>query len=315
MIELAPLRLALFVLDHGSFRKAAMSFNVRPSVVSRRIRSLEDELGVSLFQRRSQGVQPTLAGQRVLSRARILLNEIDNLFRSATRYGTGAEGRLCIGVNASIAGGTAHAILASFIAGHPDVEIDVVEGSPIEHLAKIRAFHMDVVLKAGTEPIPDLDVEPLWSEPIHVALSRSDALASAVALRWDQLTRSRFIVTKMDSGPEIEDCVIMHLAGFGRSPKLETRAVRREGLLALVGLGLGITLVGTAETAVSYPDVVFRPLGNERLSFSAVWSAGNDNPALRRFLSLARAQTRGLLAPLLDGRPGAALSQTPDLSP
>ena len=125
----------------------------------------------------------------------------------------------------------------------------------------------------------------------------------------------RFLVTQMEPGPKIEDCVVLHLAALGRSPLLEARAVRREGLLALVGLGLGITLVGTAEIAVCYPNVVFRPLDDETLSFSAVWAASNDNPTLRRFLSLARVQTRGLLVPSRDGWANDAPSKIPDLQP
>ncbi len=315
MLDLSSLEQALLVLDNGSFRKAADLLGVRPSVISRRVRALEDDIGVSLFQRQSQGVQPTSAGRHILSRARMILSDIDGLVRTAALRGSGAEGELCIGFTTSITGGTAHALLAAFIAEHPNVELAVVEGSTIEHLSKIRTLQMDVILKVGTEAIAGLDVEPLWSEPIYVALPVSDPLAAMKTVEWDQLSEARFIVTKMDPGPKVEDCVVIHLAALGRSPKLQMRAVGREGLLALVGLGLGITLVGTAEATVTYPEVVFRPLGTEMMSFSAVWAASNDNPVLRRFLSLARVQTRGLFVPGRDGRAGGAFSKILDPQP
>lgn len=257
MIDLRDLHLALVARDHGSFRKAAGVLGIRASVLSRRIRALEDELGVSLFHRISQGIQPTLAGQQLLSRAKIIVNDVDGLVRIATRRGGGEEGQLCIGVTASFAGGMANTLLTAYVAAYPDVEIEIVEGSRTDHLAKIRAFQMDVALRFGTEAVLGLDVEPLWSEPIHVAMPRSDPLALSATIRWEQLSAARFIVTKMDPGPEIEDCVIVHLAGLGRSPSMQTRAVRREGLLALVGLGLGITLVGNAEVAVPTPTLSF----------------------------------------------------------
>lgn len=305
--DLSSLEQALVVLDNGSFRKAADLLGIRPSVVSRRVRALEDGIGVSLFQRQSQGARPTLAGQQILSRARVILSDIAGLVRTASLRGSGAEGQLCIGVTASIAGGTARSLLAAFIAEYPNVEIEVVEGSSSEHLAKVRALRKDIFLRVGTDAISGVDVELLWAEAVYVALPRFNPLAASVALRWDQLANAQFIVTKMEPGPEIDDFVIVHLAALGRSPLLRTRAVRREGLLALVGLGQGITLVGTAETAVAYPDVVFRPLGDEMLPFSAVWAPNNDNPALRRFLSLARARTRGLPGPTpLAGSQGVA---------
>ena len=111
-------------------------------------------------------------------------------------------------------------------------------------------------------------------------------------LRWDQLGAEVFIVSKMGPGPEIEDIVMRHLSELGRRPVIEPRAVQRGGLLGLVSLGIGITLVGTAEASVTYPGVVFRPLERELLRFSVIWTDDNDNPALRRFLGLVRTQMR-----------------------
>ena len=58
-------------------------------------------------------------------------------------------------------------------------------------------------------------------------------------------------------------------------------------LIQIVSLGRGLTLVSEAATAMSFPGVIYRPLLGEELSFSAVWSPRNENPALRRMLSLA----------------------------
>jgi hypothetical protein len=56
-------------------------------------------------------------------------------------------------------------------------------------------------------------------------------------------------------------------------------------------MGRGVSLTSEATIATSFPEVVFRPIsgGDAMLQFSAIWWPGNDNPALRRFLSLARA--------------------------
>ena len=65
--------------------------------------------------------------------------------------------------------------------------------------------------------------------------------------------------------------------------------VARDTLLNLVDLGFGLTLVTKASALVVGSPTVFRPLADpvDLVSFSAVWSPGNDNPALRRFISLA----------------------------
>ena len=90
--------------------------------------------------------------------------------------------------------------------------------------------------------------------------------------------------------------------------------------MALVGLGRGVSLVGAAEAGVTYPGVAFRPLSGEMLPFSAIWSERNDNPVLRRFLSLSRAHLKTLVreaapaAPQGLAEPGAP-PQNPDPSP
>lgn len=61
-IDLVSITQALAVAEHLSFSAAAVALGVRQSGVSKRIRLLEDNLGVALFERRPRGVRTTLAG-------------------------------------------------------------------------------------------------------------------------------------------------------------------------------------------------------------------------------------------------------------
>ena len=308
MLDLVALQHALLVLEHGSFRKAAEALGVRPSVISRHIRKLEDTIGVSLFQRQSRGAQPTHAGVRILSRGRDILDEVESLLRTAAFNSAGSDGTLCVGVVSSIAGGIARQLLKTFLAGHVGVELEIVEGSPRDHIAAVRALRMDLTFVVGTPPAPGCEVERLWSEQIVVVLPANHPLALLETLGWAQIAEERFIVSKIDPGPEIHDFVVKNLSALGRHAIVESRPVRREGLMAMVGLGRGISLVGEAEAAVAYPDVVFRVLADEELPFSAVWSAQNDNPVFRRFLSLARKQLQGVVRPT--GAPADSATST-----
>jgi len=109
-------------------------------------------------------------------------------------------------------------------------------------------------------------------------------------------------VSRVDPGPEIQDYIVRGLADLGRHPVVEQMAVQRETLLALVGIGQGLSLVGEAEAGVTYPGVVFRPLDHEEIPFSLVWSSQNDNPAFRRFLIAAREEAAERRAALLKAR-------------
>ena len=291
-LDLVSIQYALLVEEQGSFRLASKILQVRPSVVSRRIRALEDILGVSLFNRTSKGVQTTEAGSRTLKKGRTILTDINLMLRTAALTGRGEEGRLRFGVAGSIASGFARQLLTSFAAAHPEVEFEVVEGSQRESAAAVRMLTLDFAFVTGMPHTPGCEMEALWHECVFVALPDIHPLSANTAIAWEELAQERFIVSQVDPGPEIQDYIIRGLADLGRQPEVEQMSVQRETLLALVGLGRGLRLVGEAEAGVFYPGVVFRPLDNEELPFSIVWSQQNDNPAFRRFLSGSRLLAR-----------------------
>ena len=118
------------------------------------------------------------------------------------------------------------------------------------------------------------------------------------------------MVSAAEPGPEIHEYLIRRLADLGRSPIVMQHRIGREGIMNLVGLGLGVSLVADHWLGVQYPNVAFVPIGaeDESVQFSLVWRPENDNPALRRFVSLARAHAKKAAS---DG----AASQRPDPSP
>jgi DNA-binding transcriptional LysR family regulator len=80
---------ALVVAKYLSFRGAASALGIRQSAVSRRVRALEDELGVSLFERHRTGVRVTDAGARFLQQAREALAQLDHASKIAGVAGQG----------------------------------------------------------------------------------------------------------------------------------------------------------------------------------------------------------------------------------
>lgn len=85
-LDLSSLRGVIAAADHGSFRQAAAALNLKQSALSRRIRQLEVQLGVSLFERSSGGVRLTSAGANMARAARRLFGEVDDMVASARLF-------------------------------------------------------------------------------------------------------------------------------------------------------------------------------------------------------------------------------------
>lgn len=124
-MERSDLELVLAVRDHGSLSAAALSLDVAPPVVTKRLAALEARLGQRLFQRTTRRVSPTSEGETVCARAQVLLrgfNELEAELQERKSEPTGlirlaatlGFGRLWLGP-----------ALASFQERYPRIEIQL----------------------------------------------------------------------------------------------------------------------------------------------------------------------------------------------
>lgn len=292
-IEIRHLRYVTTAAERGSFRRAAKVLNVEQSAISRRIRDLEDELGVSLFIRDHGGVRLTNAGKRFVARANRAMIQLKYAADDAGSCGRGEVGAVRIGIFSSLGGGFLAELLHTYAKRNPAVRIDVIEGAPAVHISAIQRLQLDLAFLTGRPAADGCDTVYLWNERVFVVVPGESELAARSALTWDELRKYRFIVSESDPGPEIHDYLLKHLAELGhKNPDVERHNVGRDNLMYLVAIGQGLTLTSEATIATRFPGIVFRPLDGEVLPFSAIWSRRNDNPALRRMLSLARTMAR-----------------------
>jgi DNA-binding transcriptional LysR family regulator len=126
-IELGALRTVIAAAEHRSFRRAAAALNLKQSTLSRRVRQLEAQFGVELFERSSGGVRVTAAGDKVVSAARHVLEQLNRMVSTARSAGRGEAGNIKIGVCTSLSGSKLHGVLAEYLQAYPDIEIQVVE--------------------------------------------------------------------------------------------------------------------------------------------------------------------------------------------
>ncbi len=293
IVDYISISQALVVADQSSFSRAARIIGVKQSAVSRRIQALEDELGVSLFERQSNGVRLTLAGQRFFERTRSAFAEIDLAVKNAAAAGCGAEGMIRIGVLPSLLSGFLCEVLAEFRETQPGVVFEFFDGPPQKLIARIMARRLDIAFITSGTPAPGCDAEILWSAGICVALPDGHPLAGCDAIDWELLKDEHFVMGREALAAGFDGHATERIARIGVRLSLAMHDISQELVMQFVALGSGLSLLSDNSTAIPYPGVAFRSLvdENDPVSYSAVWLPGNDNPALRRFLSLARAKS------------------------
>ena len=291
---------------------------MRQSAVSRRVRELEDELGVSLFERHHAGVRVTNAGIRFLQEAREAVLQLDHAVKTATVAGSGTIGRLNIGILSSMATGYLRELIQVYCSQHPDVTVQILQGASADNIAAIRKRQLDVAFIMDTIDAKGCETLALWNERIFVALPESHPLYGKKEIEWSDLRNEHLIVRQSERDPALCDRLTRRPADHNHAPSVQKLSVGRETLMHLVAMGLGLGLTSEATTATRFPKVVFRPIAgdDELLQFSAAWLPHNDNPTLRRFLSLARsiARDRRRRAGAVSGRASFGSSLASEIS-
>lgn len=293
-IPLASLIQTLAVAEYLNFRHAANALGVSQSSVSARVKTLEEDLGVILFERNTRGVRLTEAGRHFVAEVDGAIEILDRAIKTAGMRARGEQGNLRIGVYALIPGSFLASLLERHRRKHPGIEIEIAEGTARNIVMQLRAGQLDVTFVAGSPEIPDCHSRCLWDERLFVALPSSHPLAEGAGITWADLADDTFIVRHGGTGPQVHDHIIKRLAG--RCPNLSILRfdVERGTLLSMVAQGYGVTIVGEATLPMHAPGVTFLPILDEPepLAFSAIWSPHNRSPALRSLLDLAGEMNR-----------------------
>lgn len=276
----------ILVARCGSFSGAARLLGVRQSTVSRQVRSIEDEIGVSLFERQGIGIRPTDAGQLFLARLSHVRQLVTAALDEASEFGRAKRGQLRVGFAGSFASSPAKDVLQRLKAEHPDVRIQLVETGAAELIQQVLRHELDCAWVGAWRPSdPALVLEPLWQEFLFLASSPGLGLVDAV--RWADLSQQTLLVR-----PEAElDLLFPVLEKAGVSPPdVQFHDCSRESLMMLVAEGQGVAIVSESFAKLGRPGVHFSRIDEPEalVTIQVVYRRDRDNPAFRRLLAVTR---------------------------
>jgi DNA-binding transcriptional LysR family regulator len=233
----------LAVVETGSIVGASARLNLTQPGVSRRIQSLEDQLGVALLDRQSKPLKPTAEGRETYAHGRRLLAVLDDLKTGLSPDGVvGGEFRLGISPYLSEVGVTelADTLRRSF----PDLTLRITTGWPEQLLEELRRSEIDVAafcLPDGVTPPTDIEAESVDIEPLNVVAPRSLELPSPVTLRG--LAAFPWIFSQNGCG--FRSAIQRRFEQERLPMRIGIEALSSDLRLSLVARGLGITLATT----------------------------------------------------------------------
>jgi len=288
-MDATDLRVFEAVARHGSMNRAAAELNTVQSNVTARVRALERELGVLLFQRHARGVKVTPAGRRMLpfsARISRLLSDA----KAAARDDGVPSGVLEVGTLDTTAALRLPLILVSFTKAYPKVRPVVTTGTTCSLIEDVVECRLEGAIVAGPVDHPDLQQESVFREELVLVTSRSirgiEDLPSINELKTIVFSIGCSYRMRLDN--------LLNKAGILVAQPLEFGSL--EAILGCVAAGVGITLLPKGIVAAAWRDgqVAEHELDPEFAELESVFIRRTDgyvSSALSAFLQIVRPAT------------------------
>ncbi|MFZ4066632.1 MAG: hydrogen peroxide-inducible genes activator [Phenylobacterium sp.] len=241
---LRQLQYLKLLVDHGGFGKAAEAAHVTQPTLSAGIQELEKILGAPVVDRARSGLILTAVGEASLAKARIILNEAEELVQAARSSGQPLTGRFRLGVIPTVAPFLLPRALPLLKARFPQLRLYLREDLTQRLIAALKAGALDAALIALPFDMTGLDYAHVADDEILAALPAGHRLTGQARTRPSELEDEDLIL--------LEDghCLTDHaLAACGLRPQRNGEAsasfaaTSLPTLVQMVGSGLGVTFL------------------------------------------------------------------------
>lgn len=242
-MEFRYLRYMLAVNDHGSIRQAAAALGISASAISRRIRDLEEELGVALFLRTFDGVTLTRAGYAFLEDARLIDRRLENAKAKAQAIAMGQKGELRIAAPEELMTDRLMAALALHKNRWPDVRIHIFDMTPQDQMSALQTGLLDLAIALDPGEGHEIDRERIWSETAAIAFPDYHALNSHSEIEPSILADQAVILSGSPEVERFDHRVVRHLTDRGIKVRIIAETECFQTKLSLVRAGAGIAFL------------------------------------------------------------------------
>ncbi|RDH99611.1 DNA-binding transcriptional LysR family regulator [Caldimonas thermodepolymerans] len=251
------LRAFLHLVEERSFTRAATLSHLSQPAFSALIRSLEDELGVRLFDRTTRSVELTAEGRAFEAAARRVLREAEDAWTDVRQLAARQRGRVALAVLPALAAGWLPQVLARFHAQWPGIQLDVADVLSEDCIERVRSGRADLALAATRVDTPELRTELFCTDDFHLVCRRDHPLATQPQLRLADIAAHPMIQLSRSSSVRQYVEAAIHPLQLNTMMELDQLST----VAGMVRAGLGISVVPALTLFhFEHPQLATRPL-------------------------------------------------------
>jgi len=196
-VNVRQLRFFLQIAEVGSVTRAATFLHIAQPALSRQIRTLEEELGVTLFQRSEKGVALTDAGLLLRDRAVALLRHFERVRHEVRDGFNDPSGELAVAMPPSMFDLVTLPVVTKYRAAFPNVQLRMFEGvsGVLNAWSMVQLGKADLAIVTSVEPLATLETSPFLQESLCLIGPPSAKLDPDKPVSLDEVARHPLIVT------------------------------------------------------------------------------------------------------------------------
>lgn len=196
-MELSQLRTVMLVAELGSLSRAADRLCTAQPALSRHVRLLEQELGVSLFDRHGRGMVLTEHGRAVLEHVTRIMHEVDDIKSSVVDQRGSLSGSVSIGLVPTVSEIMALPLITALRRAHPNATFRIVSAYSLYLLEWMHGGDLDVAVLYDPKALRSLKSEPFVEEDLYVVGPSDAGLDHLTPLRLADLANRPLVLPGM----------------------------------------------------------------------------------------------------------------------
>jgi LysR family nitrogen assimilation transcriptional regulator len=246
-LDLKHLTALVTVAETGSVTRAARLLHMVQPAVTRQIRTLEEEIGVALFDRTRQGMVPTAAGELLVERARRALHELERARAEIRPEPGGVTGIVSVGLLESVVDILAQPVAAAIADRYPGIELRILTGYSGHLQQWLAEGDIDVSLLYNLTDTPSLAVAPLLREPLWAVAPPDAGLTPGSPIAWETVLAHPLVLPITGHG--LRSLIDQARSSVPTQPRIATQTNSMHMQKQLVLAGHGWTVLPAAGVA------------------------------------------------------------------
>jgi LysR family hydrogen peroxide-inducible transcriptional activator len=229
------------ISDIGSFRGAAARLGETQPTLTAQIATLEESLGVKLFERTRSGATPTVAARELMPVCHRIQEEVQSFVDTAHGFTGGVAGTYRIGVTPTLGPYLLPQVLPDIHERFQALRLFVREGVPADLNHDLRSAKHDLIL--STQPIAEagLEISPLFREPLKLVIPLDHRLANKKVINRVDLVGEE--VLTLDEHHLYHRQVTELCQTLGATTRRDFEGTSLDTLRQMVVMGMGITFL------------------------------------------------------------------------